>query len=414
MFLLLTNSCEVSPGEIGLTILPDKDAVGVLFETNKNIKGYTYFGDSLWGNYKSKYLLGSLMDPYFGRTTSEIVSRIQTTALNGSFGTNPVVDSVILSLTISNIQGVAPSGLGVRVYEYTDSISEDSIYYSSMNISGKYSDQELGSTIVSVNDTLLEILITDEVFINKFITAEDSVLKNNEYLSQLIGGLYLTCDDAVSDGIMLTIEWTELANTLRFHFSNADNPDGTQVYYLDDQKTTINLFNHDYSGSYSEPFINSGSVNDSMIFIQSMAGVSPVIKIEGLSEWQDSIPVAILNARLFIPVLDSNITQQKSIYRPSRIDLYLKGDSSYSQYYDDMLFRKGGGPDPGGSYDTETNSYIFNLTAHFQGIIEGDVENLEMIFKVNNGSENIGKTVLQGWSQDPSKGMKLEITYIRL
>jgi hypothetical protein len=414
LFLLLTNSCEIDPDEIGLDILPGKDALNVSFDSIENIKGYTFFGDSIWGNYKSKYLLGSLKDTLFGLTTAEIVSGIQTTATNGSFGSNPVVDSVILSLKIDNIKGVAPSGLGVRVFEYTDSISEDIIYYSTMNISGKYSNQELGSTILSENDSLLEILITDEVFINKFLTAEDSVLKSDEYLSQLIKGLYITCDDAISDGIMLTIDWSELSNTLSFQFSSDSMPNSKQIYYLDDQPTAINLFNHNYSDAYIEPFINNGSVDDSMIFLQSMAGVSPVIKIEGLTEWRDSVPVAILNARLFIPVVDSNITQQKSIYRPSKIDLYLKGESSYQQYYDDMLFKQGGGPDPGGTYDIETNSYIFNLKAHVQGIIEGDIENLEMIFKVNSGSENINRTVLQGWSQDPSKRMKLEITYIRL
>ena len=46
------------------------------------------------------------MDPYFGLTSGEIISGIQTSATNGTFGTNPVVDSVILSLKIDNIKGI--------------------------------------------------------------------------------------------------------------------------------------------------------------------------------------------------------------------------------------------------------------------------------------------------------------------
>ena len=65
----------------------------------------------------------------------------------------------------------------------------------------------------------------------------------------------------------------------------------------------------------------------------------------------------------------------------------------------------------GGDSDKYTNSYIFNLKVQMQSIIKGDVENLELILRTSFENENVNRTVLHGWSQDPAKRMRLEITY---
>ena len=414
LFILL-NSCENKPDLIGADLLPSGDAIRVSFDSLGIIKSYTVFGDSMRSDYKSIYILGSQVDPYFGFSRAEIITQIQHSSSSGSFGSNPVVDSVILSLNIKDIIGVPAAPTVVEVYEYTELISSDSSYWSNMDITGKYREQIIGSASFPATDTVIKIRITDDVFINKFLQAEDSVLGNTTYLQEYINGLYITTEEVLSGGIFMTLDLGATLHHLMFYYSNdsISSNDSTsafsQDYLIGVSSTEINIFQHDYSGYPIEPYINNGSLNDSLLFVQSMAGVSSIIRLEGITDWRDSMPVAIIDAKLILPVSDSNFTLQKGLYLPSALSLYLIEDR-YSYNYDYMLH----GPGAGGAYDPLTNSYIFNLKVQIQSIIQGDVENLEMILKPSEGEEIVSRTVLQSWSQNPGKRVRLEIVYARL
>ena len=140
-----------------------------------------------------------------------------------------------------------------------------------------------------------------------------------------------------------------------------------------------------------------------------MSGVSPVIRLEGIEAWKDSMPLAINDAKLIIQVADTNLTLQSSEYRPSFLGLFLV-DGNYRQNYDYLIYPEGAG----GSYDILTNSYIFNLKVQIQSILAGNVDNLEMILKSGTTGLSVNRTVLNGWNQDPGKRIRLEITYTKL
>ena len=369
--LVLLNSCEEKPEVIGVGLIPSGDALSVSFDSLGTIRGYTVYGDSVLGMSKTNYILGSQVDDYFGFSKAEIISQIQP-SITGSFGSNPHADSVILSLRIASIKGIPTAPVMVTVYEYTEMINRDSAYWSNMDITGKYRDQVIGTARLLANDTLIKVLITDTVFINKFLQAPDSVLGSIPYLQEYVNGLYITTEDAVSGGVLVSMDWQTGLHKLTFHYENdsISSSDTMSALTLDfligTSSMGINLFQHDYKGYPIEPYVNSGSVDDSLLFVQSLAGVSPIIKLTGITDWIDSMPVAIIDAKLIIPVVDRSHPGQKESYLPSNLGLFII-DNEYRFSYDYILDWESAG----GDYDKSSNSYIFNLKVQIQSIMAG-------------------------------------------
>ncbi len=422
LFILLA-SCEEKPDFVGKDLLPSGDDFVVLFDSLEVVQGYTKLGDSIPSGYKELFLLGSIKDPFFGISKSEIVTTIMPSSTSKGFGTDATADSVVLILSLPEIvgEGIMPQVL--RMYEYTEYIGLDTIYYTDMDITGKYNEKELGFSSISPGDSLIKLFITDSEIIKKFFDAEDSVLRDGDHLQHFINGFYFTTDDISDDisddGIIAKIDFDGAASFLYFFYTNADSIDNTntrvpQTQYYSFQSTynrRINLFSHQYEGYDIGEFLNNGSKNDSLISIQSMAGVSSVIRFPEVTDWLDSMPVAINQARLIFSMADTNVTEQNSKYFPENLSLYaITEDGRYSLVYDNLIDVGS----YGGSYDSVNETYSFTIKIQIQSILKGDIPNLDLLLVPVNPAGTVKRAVLNGWSSDPQKRIRLEITYTKL
>jgi len=412
VFFMLLSGCESKPDYIGSDLLPSGDNFTVLFDSMELINGYTKLGDSLVGSNKNVQLLGSLIDPLFGFSKAEYVTQIEATPNSGGFGPNPKIDSVILTLHYEKFQGEDNLSQQIKVYEFMEFIRKDTNYYTHQDISGLYREPELGNGWMSKDDTLIRIHITEEAFINKFLLAEDSILSSTDHLQELMYGLFITGDDVDTEGGIATLSADADGTMLRFYYANDTVDSISQSYAISRLRCQqFNLFSHDYTGYPIEEFLIDTSRNDSLLFIQSMAGVFPRIRFPEFPKWIDSMPVAINEARLIFPVADTVMTQQKGEYLPDKLVMYVQEpDGKYNFLFDQVI-----APESfGGEYQGSLNSYNFTVKVQLQGLARGDVDNLEMILRPSNGNNEVVRTVLYGWSEDFMKRTRLEITYTRL
>ena len=81
--------------------------------------------DSLRINNLSATLLGVYNDPVYGQTSASIITQITPTEFNTSFGDNPVIDSVILTIPYYN-KVISTDAGGNTVYSISDSLFGDS------------------------------------------------------------------------------------------------------------------------------------------------------------------------------------------------------------------------------------------------------------------------------------------------
>jgi hypothetical protein len=225
-------------------------------------------------------------------------------------------------------------------------------------------------------------------------------------------GLYLTTDDANDEGSIVRINFDKPGNFLFFFYSNDTADSQTQYFSLvNGSNGRVNMFRHDPSDSL-EAYLQNGSDNDSLIFVQSMAGVSSVIRFPELSRWLDSMPIAINEARLTFTMADTNITLQQSRYFPESLDLYLVNeDGSITRAYDNLL-------DPenfGGEFDDQTNSYSFSIKVQLQSMLEEKKDWLEMMLVPSNTGETVRRAGLYGnHNRDQGKRIRLDIIYTLL
>jgi len=413
VFFALFTCCEDKPDFIGRELLPSADDFNVTFDSMELVYGYTKYADSIRSGYKQISLLGNTNDLFFGSSNAEIVTTISSSYTSKGFGSNAAEDSVILSLRWEEeLSGEDFSPINVHVYEFSELIQYDSSYYSSWDISGKYREPEIGSTTISPGDTMARIYITDREFIDKFLMAEDSILNYPLNLQAYIYGLYYTTDETFDEGHIFHINFDNTDNLLKFYYHNDSAAELTQWYSLDNSTNgKFNLFKHDPADPL-KGYLQNGSQNDSLIFVQSMAGVSSIIRFPELSNWIDSMPIAINEARLTLPVADSNVTLQKSKYLPGELSLYMvQEDGSYARTYDNIL----DADDTWGQYNADLHSYVFDLKIHIQSIVQGDIDNLGLVVVPSRTGEVNVRTGLNGWNNmDPGRRIRLEIIYTRL
>jgi hypothetical protein len=413
VILILVTACEDKPDFIGSDLLPSGDNFIVLFDSAEVIYGYTKPGDSLVAGFKETFLLGNVTDPVFGHSKAEIITTVSASVNSRGFGTNAQEDSVLILLALGERVGEGTQPVELTVYEYTEYIRTDSAYFTNMDITGQYREDPLGSTMISGGDSIVRIRVTDREFIDKFLTAPDSVMQTSAYIQELMNGLYFTTSDPADEGNIIKIDFDDARNYLYFYFRNdTSNNQNQYLSFVSQLNRRINLFNHDPSGYLLENYLTNGSENDSLLFIQSMAGVSSVIRFPALNKWVDSMPIAINEAKLILPLADSSsqLSQDKR-YFPEQVNLYtVKNDGLYSLVYDQAVNED----TYGGEYDSDTRSYSFTIKVQMQSILSDTSLNLDMVLLPHNTASNLSRAILYGWNTDPQKRIRLEITYTKL
>lgn len=136
---LAYSSCKKDTNTLAVDFINPDSTFNGKFET-VGLNAYTAPNDSLPTHTQSLYILGAINDPIFGKSSAEIVTSysIPNTAASFSFGNNAVVDSVVLQLRIGNDStwiGDVNAIHDIKVYEMTEKLSYDSVYYSNRNYS---------------------------------------------------------------------------------------------------------------------------------------------------------------------------------------------------------------------------------------------------------------------------------------
>ena len=153
----LLVSCDNNPNFIGREILPSADNLSVSFDSVEVVNGFITPIDSIRSTYKTTQLLGSMADPFFGKSKAEIVSTISSSISSKGFGPNPVVDSVIFFISWMDRTGDGQVPLRLHLYEFNEFMRSDSTYYTNMDMTGKYLEPELGSGILPLDDTIAKM-----------------------------------------------------------------------------------------------------------------------------------------------------------------------------------------------------------------------------------------------------------------
>jgi hypothetical protein len=430
--IALVVSCKKkTPEDIGLPILPGGDLLNAQFSDTLTLIAHTVRDDSLNTTAVSPLLLGICNDPVFGISTSSIFTQIciPSGKSNPAFGTNPQLDSAVLSLVYLGGQkygNLYPEKF--KVYEVTDQMSTSAKYYSDTSL---IYNTEIGSAYIlpntkdSVklgNDPKMpsQLRITlDKNFCQKFL--DDSThYSSNTIFQSYFKGLYITTASGtpIGTGAILYMDATNINSrvTLYYHNSNAVNNDSLSYYFAITKGgcARFSHFEHDYlSATEIKSQLNSSmSVPEDKVFVQAMAGLRTKISMPYIMDLLKNGKIAINKAELILPVDPLSIAGPDSTYFPcpklvATIADSLLGPLIMSDYFEGATYF-------GGEYDAVNKVYKFNIARHIQQILNGKKANQGLYIITNGRPTTANRVQLLGGNKALPSHMSLRITYTPL
>ena len=391
---LIAVSCT-DPNTIGLEIQPTSDNIIISNANFEGISSATESEDSLRTDEALNLILGGIDDSQFGLNNAGFYTQILLTENNTDLGTNPIVDSVVMSYTYSGYYGDLENFTSLDVLILQEDIYKDSVYYSNsyqiplpggMSYVESFSVSEVGSESPS-----LTIRLSDS-FGQEILDLQNEGLKDNETFLENFKGISVI---ASAQNTMLYLNPTGSNSFLKIYYHNDES--GTDTLSLDfslgGDAARINLFNN-------KPLLNLPEFSGKL-YIQSMAGYKAKILVNNT----DSIK-AILEGKSINKVtmsFDVPEDSQNDYAAHEKLFLVRVNNEGNNIFLTDYTIE--GETHFGGSL--EDNKYEFNITRYFYQLLNNDAYTNDLYLLAAGAAVNANRTIL-------NKDIKLTIHYSEL
>ena len=435
----MVMSCQVKDGELGEDLLPPGDNVFLFHDTIFDIQAYPVTGEPVITsdrtlNRDKLYIIGYCQDTIVGSSLASVVTHFNPTSTFRT-GPNTEIDTLFLGLYFDDYVGDMSEEVTVRIHEMNERIYSDSTYYSNYEVEGKYNPVPLAEkSFLPENGITQEFMIKDQDFINKFldVQTDTAIFRSDSLFKDYFNGLYITAEPASSKGVMARIGLSNISTRLSMKYAN----DSTEVdstagrdfvwaHFTINEFTSqkINVFKHDYSGTYLSSIIDSEDAETPYLYVQGMSGVNTRLTFTNLSEWMLEEPIAINSATLIFDVVPEEESGIMYEDLPERLMLFTDRDEEeneplydYMAVYqtDDRLFGGILKADSKGMFFDTTYSYRFNMGLHFQAMISGDKPDNNFILQLYTALINPNFSKLYSNLPANRKRIRLEIVYLKL
>jgi len=462
--VLLQTSCT-DPTLVGADLL-DEDRAEVGFTDSFRLKTTTLPGEPLQTfspfleNQLDVYLFGNMNDPVFGQSSASLNVQVLPNFTNNntaSNNTNPTVfedytavDSVVLLLpySTSGFYGKTEGEtFGMQVAELTASLNSDLDYFSEDEVMANPNPLTEHEFVVNTDslefvDFVGENATRDTVafrhlrvplpaslgdsLLQFFVSADSSdAYTNSDLFYERFPGFRLE-PSTENEGMLQFFLGGSYAGINVYY---RDSADVSRRYLYDfdlSEAARFVKFEHDYTGSKAEPYLNSNSENDSLFLLQGMAGLRGEITFPDLSALSN-VAVNMAELEFFVADLDGPDT---AFAEPQQLILLVEGSDGDEEEvliedFDIADFRSldipeeiGGNPEE--AEGMEVKKYTIVISAHLQAVIEGTQPQSMTIIPVNpfdispfKKAETASRVVLYGGNH-PEFAPKLRVTFTQL
>ena len=379
------------------------------------------------------WLLGSITDPIFGRSTSSFYTQVQIQANNDpDFASAIRVDSLVLTIDYLEGQGYGERDARhlleiFRVVEPMD--IADTIF---SDVEYEVNPEPIVSTIISTA-TLDTIAIfnqaTDTTDIFQFIFNIDM---GRQLMGELFGGdFYGTPDEFTSvlngfyfrstpigDNSMLALDLSSVARNTRMtlYYVDENEEQATYTYFLNaNQSFRPAQFIHDYESSDVIQQIDIPVEDDSPLYLQGLAGTNVELDVGSIRELDD----ILINYGELEFYLATDLLGDTILYPPANFigAYYMVNDRIFPvQDLENALRAQRINDFFGGGLDLDENTqllhYKLNITAHLKSVYKSRIEDSRIFISVLEKSQRPNRSLIfgPGHSTLPAK---LNLTYTK-
>lgn len=412
IFLSFTACDNNAEDEIGWDLTPPGEKFQYHVDSTTAVTAITIRQDSVTSDERATSLLGSINDPVFGKTTGHILAQLRLTSNEVDFGVNPVIDSARLLLKYKGSYGDTTTLQHFRIYELTKDIYADTTYYTTKNMTGGY-DSTLTIADVSYYPTpsqdSLEIPVSNE-WATKLLMTDTANLSDNATWLAFMKGIYIQSQPVDQGGAMVYYTLGDGGSRMIMYYHNDVEDSLSYEVSINSNSSWVNLFDHNYEGVPVTDKINDSVNIYPDVYLQSMGGLRSILKFQ----LPDSVlakvetGVTINKAELIIPVASDPTASSFAV--PASLRIYNRGTGNVNEYLDDLAL---GETYYGGTYDSETSSYRFNIARHIQNLVHPTLANREtnngLILVITDERISANRVILKNGNLPG--GMKLVLTY---
>ena len=424
-------SCSNTTEKIGNGLLPEIDNINVFYTDSVQILCHSVTVDSMATKGMTSVLLGSMMDPVMGSTNANLFTQLHLSSTHQHFGSDPVIDSIVLQLAVNGYYGDTTTLQTVHVYELADSLVSTNLYYQVSEVADKGIDLANGfqfrphprtyGTVVG-NDTLSQPVVRIPLansFGEQLALADSSVYSTPDNFKRFCYGLKICCESVNQGGAICYLNPTSNTVTqLKIYYRETPEAETQMRYdfYITSDDTYFNQYQHDYSLG-SADFIQQvlqedASLGQQQLYLQSMGGVRSVISFPGFANWANSylengVHMIINEAKLILPA-SATLEDSTFLTPPTSLALlninadgsttiipdYLEGTSYY-----------------GGSYSQAKKSVTFRISEYLQNLIQNPTSSQGLYLSITGAAFNAQRWIVAGPEADQENQLKCEIIY---
>lgn len=422
-------SCSKTTETIGNGLLSDNEHIGVAYTDTLHIACHSQLIDSMPTKGVSTVLLGSMMDPVMGLTTAGIATQLHLSSTNLYFGDNPVIDSVVLQLSLTGCYGDTTTLQTVHVYALADTLSSSENYYQFSNVEVSGEDLANGfqfrprphtKGVVVGNDTLTQPVIRiplSNSFGELLAAADSAVFGSSEAFKAYFYGLRIYCEDVAQAGAISYINPTSNTVTqLQVYYRETPYANPMRYYfYITSEDVYFNQYQHDYTlGSpefVQQVLEEQTELGQQQLYLQSMGGVRCFLRFTDLLEWAEGLQeegshLIINEAKLVLPF--GGLESDTLLAPPSSLALLSSNEDGTTSLLPDYLE---GSSYYGGSYSTEKKSVTFRVSEYLQSLIMGNSTSQGLYLSIVGASYNAQRWVMAGPEADQEQVLRCEVKY---
>lgn len=418
--LLILPACN-EPTLIGDDLV-DEDRLSITFTDTATLNarvmkldrivGFDTIGSTITGSV-FQYAVGRMNDPVFGKTIAELSFqvRLNETLLNPGELDTAMIDSVILGLqyepssreNLIAFYGDTNATQQLDVHLLTEVLNEKQNYLTDQVIA--YDPVPVGSKGPFVVNRTDSVRFVELDTFERRLPPQLRIPLDNEMVGQAIFDVLQDSVNLITSNFVKAFPGfhirSALDNNSIMGFTMPSAFSELTIYYrVGGVAKKIDLpvsglyvrapyYEHDYSGSVAEPFLNDGD-GDSLCFVQGAAGILTRVSFPNASAFRGSlINKAELEFTLaelpedpedvYAPIrfmlgrLDNTDGNFKDIEDVSRVFTWFREISSWTRLL-------GGTPEEQVTPTDTLTIYRMNITSYFQDVVDGKIDEELVIY----------------------------------
>lgn len=378
------TSCTRPDTEIGLSLQSPGDLLSAYQTDTFEVRLTALREDSLETDNLSTAVLGRMWHPLTGWHRGAFATQLRLSAPDIDFGSNPIIDSLYLSLHYTGALYGQPVEQRLTVHALQEDVLLDSTYHS--NRLWEVAEEDLAdpnfqpialnpsAPVYIGEDTLAPEarIYLDATWGQTLLDADPSVYESNTNWTEFLPGLLVAPTATGSGDGAVGIDLAGGLSQLVMHYHN-DEDTLEYTFNINALCGRANAFEHDWLGELSAyNHADQGMLEPNQaLHIFSAAGSKVLVEFPDLLELREHPELAVHKAELWLPVSDESLREQPRY--PIQDQLFVLTEDAEGNPVS-TPDQNSIGLNINGYYDADTLAYRFNLSQTVQQMLNGTRE----------------------------------------